>query len=82
MGDAAGHLSECAQPFVLHDGLLGLAQFLVGGFEFGIEPGLVACQRHVLAEGLEELPFARAEPRWGSACHQEEAPELPLVEQG
>jgi hypothetical protein len=41
MGDAAGHLAQGAQTFLLDDRLLGLAQFLIGRLQFLARIGLI-----------------------------------------
>ena len=61
MGDAARHLAEGTQPLLLEDGLLGLAELVVGLLEGSVELRLVGGERDVLAELLEKLAFAAAE---------------------
>ena len=41
MSDAAGHLAESAQTLLLHDRMLGLAKFVVGLLQVGMQARLV-----------------------------------------
>ena len=61
MRDAAGDLAERAQPLLLHHGLLGLAQILVGALQRFVEPRLVRGQRHVAGELPQEFAVVAAE---------------------
>ncbi len=47
--NAAGHLAERLEPLLLHDGLLGLVQFVVSGLQILIKLGLPDRQRDVRA---------------------------------
>src|SRR5882724_2435628 len=60
MSDAARHLPERTQAFVLHDGLLSLAQFVVSRLEGTIELRLMRGERDVLAQLPQEFAFAAA----------------------
>ena len=59
--DAAGHLAERAQAFLLHDGLLRLAQIVVGLLQGRVELRLMRGQRDVLAQLPQKFAFAAAE---------------------
>ena len=59
--DAAGHLAQGAQALLLHDGLLGLAQIVVGLLQGAVELRLMGGQRDVLAQLAQKLAFAAAE---------------------
>ena len=61
MRDAAGDLPERAQALLLHHGLLGLAQVLVGALQGAVEPRLVRGQRHVAGKLAQELAVVAAE---------------------
>src|SRR5437899_7430292 len=61
MRNAAGHLPECAQPLLLHHGLLGLSQILIGLLKGAVELRLMGGERDMLAELPQELAFAAAE---------------------
>ena len=63
--DAARHLAERAQPLLLHHGVLGLLQIVVGLLQRAVELRLVRGQRDVLAELPQEFAFPAAE-RCGS----------------
>src|SRR5947207_1296967 len=60
--NAAGALAEGARLLLLHDGLLRLADFVVGALQLGVELGLVSGQGDVFAQGLEETAFAGGKP--------------------
>ena len=49
MRNAAGHLAQRAQPFLLHHGLLRLAQVVVSLMQGLIKLGLMRGQRDMLA---------------------------------
>ncbi len=61
MGDAAGHLAQRAQAFLLQHGLLRLTQFIVGGPQRFVQLCLTHGKPHMLAELAQELAFATAE---------------------
>ncbi len=82
VGDAAGHLAQRAESLMLHDGLLGLLDFVVGVLEFGVEVGLVAGEGHVFTEGAEEFLFAWGEAVGGALADEEDAFELAVVAEG
>lgn len=82
VGDTAGHLAEGTESLMLHDGLLGLLDFVVGVLEFGVEVGLVACEGDVFTEGAEELLFAWGEAVGGALADEEDAFELVIVAEG
>ena len=58
MRDAAGHLAQRLEPFLLHDSLLGLAQIIVGARQFRVQTGLVRSERHVFAQHPQEFAIA------------------------
>ena len=61
MRDAAGHLAQRLETFLLHGGLLGLAQLVVGLLKFAVKPRLMRGERDVFAQHAEELTFPAAE---------------------
>ncbi len=73
MGDAAGHLTERSQPLLLHHGLLGLAQVIVGLLQRAVQFGLLRRQRHMGAELPQELAVTAAEGFWQPACDHQDA---------
>ena len=61
VGNAAGHLSQGTKTLVLHDGLLGLAEFVVSALQLRVQSGLMRGQRDVFAERAQKFAFADAE---------------------
>ena len=61
VSDAARHLAERAQPLLLQDGVLALAQILIGLLQPRVQLRLVRGERDVLAELPQELAIAAAE---------------------
>ncbi len=61
MGDAAGHLAERLEAFLLHDDLLRLAQFVEGFLQLFMQLRLMRGQRDVLAQRAEKFTFAGGE---------------------
>ena len=82
MGDAAGHLPERAQPLLLQDGLLRLAQIVVGVLQGDIELRLMGGQRDVLAQLPQKLAFAAAEAVRRTARGDQDAEHLAFDQQG
>ena len=71
MGDAARHLPERPQPFLLHHGVLTQPQIVVRLLQSAVEPRLMACQGDVLAELSQEFALAAAEGLlFGPRAHQ------------
>ena len=65
--DAARHLAERAQPLLLHDLLLRVAQVVVGLLKRGVQLRLVRRERDVLAGLAQEFALAAAESVGGAA---------------
>ena len=82
MRDAARHLSQRAQAFLLHHGLLALAQILVGQLQRVIQLRLVGSQRDVLAQLPQELTVATAEGLRLTARSHEDAEDSAFGAQG
>src|SRR5882757_9008933 len=78
MGDAARHLPECAQTFLLHDGLLRLAQLIIGALQGTVELRLMSSQGDVLTQLAQEFALAAAETLCFAAGDKEEAKDLAL----
>jgi len=53
--------AECAQTFLLHDGLLRLAQLIIGALQGTVELRLMSGQGDVLTQLAQEFAFAAAE---------------------
>ena len=58
---ATGHLAERLEPFLLHGGLLRLAQLVVGLVQILIHLRLAHRQRHVRGQAVDELAFGGEE---------------------
>ena len=61
MGHAAGHLAERLETFLLHDGLLGLPQVIIGLLQVLVELRLVDGHGHVRAQAADKIAFGPAE---------------------
>ena len=73
VGDAAGHLAQCAQALLLHDRLLGLAQVLVGSLQGCVELRVVRCQGDVLGQLAQKLTVVAGEALGLAAARQQDA---------
>jgi len=82
VGDAAGQLAEGAQPFVLHDGVLRLAKFVVGPLQLSVQARLMRGQSDVRAERPQKLAFADAESIGPDPGRDENAKQIPLDNHG
>ena len=72
---------ERAQAFLLHDGLLGLAQIVVGLLQGVVELRLMRGQGHVFAQLPQELAFAAAEAVGFAARGDQHAEDLAFHQQ-
>ena len=74
VGDAAGHLAEGGEAFLLHHRLLGLAQVVVCLLQRLVKLRLMRGEGDVFAELPEKFAFAAAEsiglPPGGNAARQ------------
>ena len=61
MRDATRHLTERTQPLLLHDHLLRVAQLVVGIAQREVQLRLIARERDIFTELIEELVVAAAE---------------------
>ena len=61
VADAARHLAEGAQPFLLHHRMLGLLQIVIGLLQRFVELRLMRGEPDMLAELAQELHFPAAE---------------------
>ena len=82
MGDAAGQLPDGAQPFVLHDGALRPANFVVRALQLRVQPRLMRRQSDMLTERPQKLAFADAESVGSGAGGNEDAEEFFLDHHG
>ena len=78
VGDAAGQLADGAQPFVLHDGVLRLAKFVVGSLQLSVQARLMRGQSDVRAECPQKLALADAESIGPGPGRDENAKQIPL----
>jgi len=76
MSNAACHLSQRPQPFLLHHGLLGSAQIIIGLLQGPVELRLMRGQGDVLAELPKELAFPTAESLCLKTGRQDDAENL------
>ena len=82
VGYAAGHLPQCPQPLLLHDGVLALAQVVIRLLQSAVEAHMVTGQCHMLAELLQKLTFAAAEGVIAAACADQYTEYLVLDDEG
>ena len=82
VGDARGQLPHCGHALLLHDGLLALLQFVVGGLEVRVQAGVVRRQRNVLTQVSQEFDFGLVECAGGSPSHNQDAEDLVLDGKG
>jgi hypothetical protein len=76
VSDAAGHLAQRLQPFLLHDRLLGLTKVVIGRLEGAVQLGLVSREGDVFAQLAEELAFAADEGLGLEPGHDQHAEDL------
>ena len=81
MGDAARQLSQGPQALLLHHGLLGQPQVVVGLLERAVEMGLVGGQGGLLGQLAQEIPVEGAEGVGLPARRHEHAEDLALHDQ-
>ena len=67
---------------MLHDGLLSLAEFVIGALQLRVQPGLMRGHRDVFAEGAQEFAFADAESVGPEAGGDEDANKILLHHHG
>ena len=79
--DAARHLPERAQAFLLHGRGLRVAQVFIRGLQRAVELGVLRGERHVFAQLREELALGRAEAVRRVARRDQHAENLALDEQ-
>ena len=82
VGDAAGQLADSAQPFVLHDGVLRLAKFVVGSLQLSVQARLMRGQSDVRAECPHKLALADAETINPDPRRDENAKQISLDNHG
>src|SRR5256885_4253023 len=74
MSDAARHLTDSPQAFLLHDGLLALPEILIGPLKRAHELRLLRCDRDMGAQLADELAFP-ARKRVRLLSRDDESPE-------
>src|SRR5271170_304744 len=81
MSDAAGHLAQGPQSLLLHNGVLRLAQVVIGLLQSSIELGLVTGQGYVFAQLPEKLALRAAEGMSRASSAHQHAKDLVLNDQ-
>ncbi len=61
VSDSARHLPQRAQTLLLHDGLLGLAQLIIGGLKGAVELSLMRSESDMFAQLTQKLALVAAE---------------------